>query len=378
MSDTSRVCGSVTDEWLGYFGSRAVTQPSPRRSNPATPMIPETYGEHSSSSQSSRRSPALQSTPSTHSSTRTSRQPSLSMSQSFRFPMASAPRKSPSPDPAIAPDSAWSPQTTPLPFRTQSPRSTEHFSRTLRPEAKVLSGASMQGTPRSSGELYSVSNHSSETLASEYTPQMSGRLLSIGGPRPSHQQAPAPRGPETLMMGYAHVAGTFTLDGSLVNQAPFEEVKRKAIVGGHGGGGVVGVESTKRESGLFGSLSWGSIGESLGGLLSSGEPSSIREMRCIANSKAIPLISTPQSILFVDLRLEPGESRSYNFSFTLPRGLPPTYKGRAMKVSYRLIIGTQRPGMASDQQVKQVDVPFRVVGSVSSKHHTSYSSITSS
>jgi hypothetical protein len=69
------------------------------------------------------------------------------------------------------------------------------------------------------------------------------------------------------MMGYAQIMGSFTLDGSLINQAPFEEVKRKGVVGGQGGGGVVGVEKTKRESGLFGALGWGNIGESLGGLL---------------------------------------------------------------------------------------------------------------
>jgi RAB6A-GEF complex partner protein 2 len=173
------------------------------------------------------------------------------------------------------------------------------------------------------------------------------------------------------MMGYAQVMGSFTLDGSLVNQAPFEEVKRKGVVGGAGGGGVVGVERTKRENGLFGALGWSNIGESLslGSLLGGGELSSIKEMRGIASSKTIPLISTPHSILFVDLRLLPGESRSYKYSFTLPRGLPPTHKGRAMKVSYHLTIGVQRPGNnnAKEQQVKSVDIPFRVFGSVNGK-----------
>lgn len=168
------------------------------------------------------------------------------------------------------------------------------------------------------------------------------------------------------MMGYAQVMGNFTLDGSLINQAPFEEVKRKGVVGGQGGGGVVGVERKTRDSGLFGALGWGNLGESIGGLLGASEPSSIREMRNIATSKAVPLITTPQSILFVDLRLGPGESRSYTYSFTLPRGLPPTHKGRSIKVAYHLTIGTQRPGSARDQQVKHVEIPFRVFGSVNS------------
>lgn len=241
---------------------------------------------------------------------------------------------------------------------------------TLSPVARIISASSMEGTPRSSGEFYSMSNNSSETLASEYVAHPSTRLL----PRALHQRqtshlAPSKRQlqPESLMMGYAQIMGSFTLDGSLINQAPFEEVKRKGVVGGQGGGGVVGVERPKRESGLFGALGWGNIGESLGGLLGSSEPSSIREMRSTASSKTVPLITTPQSILFVDLKLAPGESRSYTYSFTMPRGLPPSHKGRSMKVNYHLTIGTQRAGSTKEQQVRQVDVPFRVFGSVNGR-----------
>lgn len=87
-------------------------------------------------------------------------------------------------------------------------------------------------------------------------------------------------------------------------------------------------------------------------------------MRGIASSRSIPLLSTPQSILFVDLRLGPGESRCFKYSFKLPRGLPPSHRGKAIKISYKLVIGTQRPGGAREQQVKSVEVPFRILGSV--------------
>ena len=49
------------------------------------------------------------------------------------------------------------------------------------------------------------------------------------------------------MMGYAQIIGSFTLDGSLVNQAPFEDVKRRGALGGQSGGGVVGLESIKEK-----------------------------------------------------------------------------------------------------------------------------------
>jgi RAB6A-GEF complex partner protein 2 len=169
------------------------------------------------------------------------------------------------------------------------------------------------------------------------------------------------------MMGYVQIMGSFTVDGSLINQAPFEEVKRKGVVGGQGGGGVVGVETSRRDSGLFGAFGWGNIGESIGGLLGGGELSSIKEMRGIANSKTIPLITTPQSILFVDLQLAPGEKKSYGYSFKLPKGLPPTHKGKAIKISYNLVIGTQRATKVRDQQVRQVELPFRVLGGVDGK-----------
>lgn len=311
----------------------------------------------------------------------TTRKASNSFSQSFRFPAAPPPTEE---APAERLERTNAPTNAPSqhePVRRPSPRIQNDTRRlppnnnleSLSPVARIISGSSMDGTPRSSGEFYSMSNNSTETLASEYVgnPSSQARLL----PRAVHQRtsshlAPPSRQalPESLMMGYAQIMGSFTLDGSLINQAPFEEVKRKGVVGGQGGGGVVGVERTKRESGLFGALGWGNIGESLGGLLGSSEPSSIREMSRIASSKTVPLISTPQSILFVDLKLAPGESRSYTYSFTIPRGLPPSHKGRSMKVAYHLTIGTQRAGSTKDQQVKQVDVPFRVFGSVNSKY----------
>jgi hypothetical protein len=231
----------------------------------------------------------------------------------------------------------------------------------------VLSTTSIAGTPRSSGEFYSLSNNSSETLASEYVTQqpLRSQVRSPHNRRTSNMLSSAARLPETLMMGYAQIQGSFTLDGSLISLAPFEQVKRKAVVGGQGGG-VIGLETPKRDSGLLRSFGWGNITNSIGELLGGGELSSIKEMRGIANSKSVPLLSTPQSILFVDLQLSPGESRAFEYAFKLPKGLPPTHRGKAMKISYSLVIGTQRPGGHREQQVKSVDIPFRVLGSVNS------------
>ncbi|KAK4166169.1 Rgp1-domain-containing protein [Cladorrhinum sp. PSN259] len=300
-------------------------------------------------------------------------EPSPSPLAEFKFPMTQSPSTPgtagiKTEDDLLSPtNSPWSPTALPVRPRDQVPTINEHG---VAPSARVLSTTSIAGTPRSSGEFYSLSNNSSETLASEYVLHQPLRSQA----RPPHSRrtsslAPgAVRLPESLMMGYAQIQGSFTLDGSLVNLGPFEAVKRKAVVGGQGGG-VVGLDTTttkKRDSGLLRSFGWGSITSSIGELLGGGELSSIKEMRGIASSKSIPLLSTPQSILFVDLQLAPGESKAFEYTFKLPKGLPPTHRGKLMKISYSLVIGTQRPGGAKEQRIKSVDVPFRVLGSVNS------------
>ncbi|KAI7723061.1 Rgp1-domain-containing protein [Hortaea werneckii] len=293
----------------------------------------------------------------------------------FKFPSSPPRPKQPSPQsgesrpkPTRSPSTMHSAQQRPL-----SPRPPDGWSgalSNLNPVHRVMSESS-DGTPRVSSELYSRSNHSDETLASEI-PEQNGRLLPKPPPSSSSSRQPSafrqgsgahskPAEPETLMMGSAQTMGSFTLDGSLLNTAPFEEVKRKGV---QGGGGVVGVERSKRSSGMFGAFSWNNLGESLGGLLGGDEMSSIGQMKAVAGSKSVPLLSTPQSLLFVDLRLAPGESRSYNYRFHLPRGLPPSHRGRAMKVTYHLALGVQRPD--GQQGMKQIEIPFRVLGSYNS------------
>lgn len=297
------------------------------------------------------------------------RNDSVSIAQGFKFPAFPTASADSWPEDSRTVDDGT--RAHPDKSRMLSPRTKESvvipvISEQAGPTARVLSPASIAGTPRSSGEFYSLSNNSTETLASEYVPQQAGRVSLFQNHlrRPSNLSPVSQhRPPETLMMGYAQIHGSFTVDGSLISQAPFEEVKRKGAIGGQGGG-VIGVESSKRDSGLLKGFGWGNLGESIGGLLGGGELSSIKDMRGIASSRSVPLLSTPQSILFVDLRLAPGESRSYQYSFKLPRGLPPSHRGKAIKIAYKLVIGTQRSGGAKEQQIKSVEIPFRILGSV--------------
>ncbi|KAJ5666695.1 hypothetical protein N7462_011104 [Penicillium macrosclerotiorum] len=249
--------------------------------------------------------------------------------------------------------------------------------------ARVISASSVNGSSRSSGEFYSVSDHSSDTLASEYT------NYSAQGARPPpsarharhYSSAVASSAKladsQALLMGYAQISASFTVDGSLVNQSAFDEVKRKGVVGGQAGSGGLpgrpGSSSADRSrkgggSGFWGQFKWNAIEESINGFLSNNELDGLREMRGVVSSRSIPLLSTPQSLLFVDLRLAPGEEQSFSFSFALPRGLPASHKGKAIKISYNLVIGTQRPsGPNEPQRVNRINVPFRVYSGVNDK-----------
>lgn len=137
-------------------------------------------------------------------------------------------------------------------------------------------------TPRTSMDFYSQANSTTDTLISEFD---TGRL---GIPKPmrgghsrrhSLLSITTQKAPETLMMGYAQVSGSFILDGSLMQSSVFDEVKRKGVLGGQRGGGVVGIETKKQEGG-----SWWGLGGGLGlGIFGGSNMSTIAEMKSIAS-----------------------------------------------------------------------------------------------
>ena len=224
---------------------------------------------------------------------------------------------------------------------------------------------------RTSVDFYSLSNHSQETLASEQAPIAPDRRpfpsSTLRQPYKIDPASKPRRRVESLLMGYGQVTASFMLDGALVDQTPFEEVKRKGFLGGQGGGGVVGVKSSTNSGGLLSGFNLNSIGESLGGLLGGQDLSSLKEMKDVASSRTIPLLSTPQSLLFIDLTLMPGDEKSFSFSFSLPQGLPASYKGKTIKINYNLNIGIQgAPGEKSVRSIRRVSIPFKVFSGVSS------------
>ncbi|PYI24655.1 intracellular protein transport protein [Aspergillus japonicus CBS 114.51] len=242
---------------------------------------------------------------------------------------------------------------------------------------RIMSTSSLAGSHRSSGDYNSISDNSSETLQSEYTNYSTtvprAPIASRHSRHVSSVESPglSPCS-QTLLMGYAQISASFTVDGSLIHQSIFEEVKRKGVVGGAGnaaglprGKPAASEEKSRKSGGFWGAFKWNAIEESLSGLLSNNELDGLRDMRGVSSSRSIPLLSTTQSLLFVDLRLAPGEEQSYSFSFTLPSGLPASHKGKAIKISYNLVIGTQRPSSRNElQRVNRISIPFRVFSGV--------------
>lgn len=199
------------------------------------------------------------------------------------------------------------------------------------------------------------------SIMSDHRPTPS---LSLPLPRIPLRPAQKPRG-VNLLMGYAQLNATFTLDASLVDQSHFEEVKSKGFLGGQAGGGVVGMKKPRPTSGFLGNFSLKDFGESLNSLISGDDGSSVTQMHAIRNSRAIPLLSTPQSLLFVDMHLEPGEEHSYSYTYPLPPGLPSSHRGKAIKISYNLTVGVQGAlGGRDVHTVRQVNVPVRVFSGV--------------
>ncbi|XP_046685365.1 RAB6A-GEF complex partner protein 2 [Homalodisca vitripennis] len=77
---------------------------------------------------------------------------------------------------------------------------------------------------------------------------------------------------------------------------------------------------------------------------------------CQGDKGRIVLSTTPK-ILFCDLRLSPGESKSFFYSQSLPLEALPSYRGQLVKYSYKITIGSQRVNGI----VKLLRVPLRVL-----------------
>lgn len=144
---------------------------------------------------------------------------------------------------------------------------------------------------------------------------------------------------ETLVMGTVRIEGHFVVDPDTVDVSRLEHIRNRGAAMGlssHNTGLLPAEEEDGEEPkpGLTRRLLWGI--DSLLGVneVASEEPS----------EDGVPIYSSAQSLLFADLTLNPGESKSYYYKCTLPRQLPPSYRGKAVRIYYSLVVSTQRGG----------------------------------
>lgn len=69
------------------------------------------------------------------------------------------------------------------------------------------------------------------------------------------------------------------------------------------------------------------------------------------------VLSTKPKILFCDLKLLPGESKTFIYRDTIPNNAPPSYRGQCVKYAYKITVGTQRVNAV----IKLLKIPIRVL-----------------
>ena len=175
--------------------------------------------------------------------------------------------------------------------------------------------------------------------------------------------------PNSLMLlwSFAHLEGTFEVDDALIKPAEFIETKQSLIAGFGSGLGGGTLENDGAGSTGWGSWIWGGAGKEGGkaGLEKGKRAGATLEERKIntMRERSIPTFSSPPSILGVDLILAPGESKTCefvvhlrfpilifaadSFSIRIPADLPPSFRGKAIKFSYHLVVGTNRTNLGT-------------------------------
>lgn len=174
--------------------------------------------------------------------------------------------------------------------------------------------------------------------------------------------------PETLLMGYAQIQGYVEVDPAQVDVDKFAAARRggHAIVGTRRGD--VGAHlAHHNQSGAGGGLFRG-FTSGLSGMLGAGDGERPKSGIMVGGTSpaagsddAMLLFSTPQTLLFADLKLGPGESRQFGYRLRLPDYLPPSCRGKVMSIHYNLVVGTQRLDAATGAPIpRTVAAPFRV------------------
>ncbi|GAA5905540.1 hypothetical protein JCM5296_000389 [Sporobolomyces johnsonii] len=227
----------------------------------------------------------------------------------------------------------------------------------------------MESVVQADYEAYSRKSNSAGPHSTQFSP-LPSPSRSLYTPQPGHGRHRSisqgndlarnsflhPSNTIALLWAFAHLEGTFEVDDTLIKPAEFLEVKR-LLAGGTGGVGVGGgtLEESKKSGGWRNWL-WSSEPTKEEGDTRGAASLEERKEKAVKD-KSIPTFSCPPSILGVDLVLEPGESKSYTFSIRIPADLPPSFRGKAIKFNYHLVVGSNRVSLGP------MSLPAPAVGS---------------
>lgn len=199
----------------------------------------------------------------------------------------------------------------------------------------------------------------------------------------------AASGSETVLWSFAQFSGQYEVDESLIKPAEFESVKRRLAYGDDltspstpstpmiMGGGDLGHEDDAAMKAAAAASGWSAylrsaLGSNVGSVPSTGGrhrrtgSTMIESRQKTMLSRSIPVFSSPPSILAIDLTIPPGESKTFSFSLQLPTDLPPSYFGKAIKINYELVVGTNRvdprrsAAKVGNQRSRLIKIPLRV------------------
>lgn len=174
------------------------------------------------------------------------------------------------------------------------------------------------GSPRTSIDTFPMSPRSSMESTASYPSLRRLSTLSQTMIKTEH-----------LLCGFVQVVGSFVVDQSLINVNEFDSLKQYNSPQGGLGGGLV-------KSDTF------------------------------MDTRTLPVFSTAPSILFIDLDLEPGETKQYTYKTSLPHDIPPSHRGKAVRFNYYLVVGAQRASSQTKFNQGQVaQIRFRILNHVS-------------
>lgn len=144
--------------------------------------------------------------------------------------------------------------------------------------------------------------------------------------------------PPHLLCAYIMVQGSYRV-GELMLHDRFASARQNGVVFGRHGMQYVSSSSGKLSS-LFGGIKK-------------------FVMKDIDAADEYPLFSSAHQLLFADLTL--GSTETYSVTVPIPAELPPSYKSRALTVSYHVYLSFQKLSNEGTPAVSQLFLPFRLL-----------------